>query len=252
MSETAQLAGQVALVTGASRGIGRAIARALGALGMKVALNYRGDEAAAREAYDEVVAAGAPEAMLCRANVADSGAAHTMVQEVMATLGPIELLVNNAGIQRSVLAQKMSDEDWREVMGVNLDGPFFLARAVLPSMLERRSGQIIMVASASSFMGQRGAAAYVTSKHGLIGLTRALAVETAGRGVRVNAVAPGLTQTDLLGGMQPEQLERLVSIVPMRRLGQVEEVAEMVRFVACGATYSTGNIFHVGGGVVMA
>jgi NAD(P)-dependent dehydrogenase (short-subunit alcohol dehydrogenase family) len=146
----------------------------------------------------------------------------------------------------------MSDADWHDVMNTNLSAVFYLCRAVLVSMLEARAGHIVNVASASSFMGQRGAASYVASKHGLIGLTRALAIETAPSGILVNAVAPGLTDTDMVRNLTPEQREGLLKMVPLRRIAAPEEVAAMVSFVITRAGYSTGNVFHVSGGVVMA
>ncbi|MFT5680366.1 MAG: 3-oxoacyl-[acyl-carrier protein] reductase [Myxococcota bacterium] len=251
-TDTDSLRDQVALVTGASRGIGRAIAIELGRLGMRVAINYRTNEQAAATAAEEALAAGAREARIYAADVGDADSDRAMAAAVAKELGPIDVLVNNAGIQRPVMLHKMTDDDWRQVMAVNIDSVFYLCRAVLPGMRDRGRGQIVNIASASSFMGQRGASSYVTSKHALIGLTRALALETASKGIRVNAVAPGLTDTDLVAGLKPEQLASLLSMVPMRRLGRPEEVAAMVRFVLTQATYSTGNVFHVGGGVVMS
>jgi NAD(P)-dependent dehydrogenase (short-subunit alcohol dehydrogenase family) len=251
VSHERPLTSRVALVTGASRGIGRAIAIELGRLGARVAISYRREDSQAEEAVAALASTGV-EAKAFRADVSRSAEAQQLAADVVAAFGRVDILVNNAAIQRSALVHKMSDADWHEVMDTNLSAAFYLGRALLPSMLEARSGHIVNVASASSFMGQRGAASYVASKHGLIGLTRALAVETAHRGVLVNAVAPGLTDTDMVRGLTPEQREGLLKLVPLRRIAAPEEVAAMVGFVVTRAGYSTGNVFHVSGGVVMA
>lgn len=248
--EDQPLAGKTALVTGASRGIGRAVAHELGRLGARVGVSYRSDDDKAHETITSLTAAGV-EARAFRADIARSREASKLAADVTAALGEIQILVNNAAIQRSALLHKMTDADWHEVMDTNLSAVFYLSRAVLPAMLEARSGHIVNVASASAFMGQRGAASYVASKHGLIGLTRALAIETASRGVLVNAVAPGLTDTDMVRNLTPEQREGLLKLVPLRRIAAPEEVAAMVGFVVTRAGYSTGNVFHVSGGVIM-
>lgn len=248
--EDRPLAGKTALVTGASRGIGRAVAHELGRLGARIGVSYRSDDQKAEETLASLAAAGV-EARAFRADVGRSREASKLAEDVAEALGEVQLLVNNAAIQRSALLHKMTDADWHEVMDTNLSAVFYLSRAVLPAMLEARSGHIVNVASASAFMGQRGAASYVASKHGLIGLTRALATETASRGVLVNAVAPGLTDTDMVRSLTPEQREGLLKLVPLRRLATPEEVAAMVGFVVTRAGYSTGNVFHVSGGVIM-
>jgi NAD(P)-dependent dehydrogenase (short-subunit alcohol dehydrogenase family) len=243
---------QVVIVTGASRGIGRAIAVRLGGMGARVVLNYRERESEALDAVKAVANAGGRSPRSIRADVGDAAQANRLIEDVLGAEGRIDVLVNNAAIQRSALVHKTSDEDWHRVLDVNLSSVFYLSRAVLPSMLAAGRGQIVNVASASAFVGQRGAAAYVASKHGLIGLTRALAVETARRGIRVNAVAPGLTDTDLVRDLTDAQRDHLLEMVPMQRLATPDEVAEMVAFVVTRATYSTGNVFHASGGVVMA
>jgi NAD(P)-dependent dehydrogenase (short-subunit alcohol dehydrogenase family) len=245
------LDGRVALVTGASRGIGRAIALELGMMGARVALGYRREDERAKEAVAALESHGVT-ARGFRADISRSDEAQRLIVDVLGAFGSVDVLVNNAAIQRAALLHKMSDADWHEVMDTNLSAVFYLCRAVLPSMLQARRGHIVNVASASAFMGQRGAASYVASKHGLIGLTRALAVETASAGILVNAVAPGLTDTDLVRDLTPEQRESLLRMVPLRRIASPEEVAAMVGFVVTRAGYSTGNVFHVSGGVVMA
>ena len=249
---TATLAGSVALVSGASRGIGRAVAVRLGALGARVVVNYATRAADAEETVRAIAAAGGPPARAVRADVGVSREATRLVQDALAVEGCIDVLVANAGIQRSALVHKTTDEDWQRVIDVNLSSAFYLARAALPSMLARGSGRIVHVASASGFVGQRGAAAYVASKHGLVGLTRALAVETAGKGITVNAVAPGLTDTDLVRDLSPAQRDALLAMVPLKRVALPEEIADVVAFVVTSAAYSTGNVFHASGGVVMA
>jgi NAD(P)-dependent dehydrogenase (short-subunit alcohol dehydrogenase family) len=244
------LDGNVALVTGASRGIGRAIAVQLGALGARVVVNFRDQAAKADETarlVGEAGGAGEPS----QADVGRPAEARRLVEELLARHGRLDVLVNNAAIQRSAMLHKMSDADWQEVIDVNLSSVFHLCRAALPSMLAAKRGSIVNVASASAFMAQRGAASYVASKHGLIGLTKALALETASKGIRVNCVAPGLTDTDLVRDLTDAQRSALLGMVPLGRIGAPEEVARMVALVVVDATYSTGNVFHVGGGVVM-
>jgi NAD(P)-dependent dehydrogenase (short-subunit alcohol dehydrogenase family) len=238
------------LVTGASRGIGRAIAVKLGALGARVVVNFRSDAAAAAETVRLVGEAGGS-AESAQADVARPGEARRLVEALLAHYRRLDVLVNNAALQRTTLLHKMSDADWQDVIDLNLSAVFHLCRAALPAMLEARSGSIVNIASASAFMAQRGACSYVASKHGLIGLTRALALETASKGIRVNCVAPGLTDTDLVRNLSDAQRSALLGMVPLARIGSPEEVAATVAHVIVDATYSTGNVFHVGGGVVM-
>lgn len=245
------LHGQVALITGGSRGIGRACALHLGALGAKVAINYAHNETAARSVAEAVVATGGSPPLVVQADVADAAQVERMVDAVSSGLGPVEILVNNAGIQRASMAHRMTDEDWDRVIATNLSGAFYTSRAVLPSMRARGAGQIVNIASASSYVTQMGAASYVASKHGLLGLTKALALENASKGLRINAVAPGLTDTDLVGDLSEAQRESLQRLVPMGRMATPAEVAEMVAWVLTGATYSTGNVFQVSGGVYL-
>lgn len=252
MLNTRPLEGRVALVTGASRGIGRAIALHLAELGANVTLNYRDRDEEAREALEATQRrAVGGEASLARADISDRDQAARLVEGVLDRHHRLDILINNAGIQRSALVHKMSDADWHDVLDINLNAVFYLCRAALPSMLAAGRGHIVNISSASGFMGQRGAASYVASKHALTGLTRALAVETASRGLQVNIVAPGVTETDLLGGLDERQRERLLQMVPMGRIAGPEEVASMVGWVVTKATYSTGNVFHASGGVIM-
>lgn len=244
------LDGRVALVSGASRGIGAAIARELAGLGARVAVNYRNNEAAAREVCEQIAAAGG-EARPFQADVGDSAQVGALAAAVESALGAPEILVHNAGVQHTAMAHKMSDEQWRAGLAVNLDAAFFLARAVLPAMRAAKFGAIVFIGSASGSVAQVGAAGYVAAKHGLIGLAKALALESARKQIRVNVVAPGLTQTDLVAGLSDEQRAGLLARVPLGRMASPEEVAATVAWVVRGATYSTGNVFHVSGGVAM-
>lgn len=242
---------QVAIVTGASRGIGRAIAVTLGRLGATVVVNYRSRDDAARAAVDAALAAGAPAARAWSADVSNPEEADALVRGALEDHGRLDVLVNNAGIQRSGMAHRMELEDWNAVVATNLSAAFFTSRAALPAMRAAESGHIVNVASASSYVAQPGACAYVASKHGLIGLTKALALENAGKGVRVNAVAPGLTDTDMVRGLSDDQRSGLSRLVPMGRLGDPNEIAEAVGWLVAHSTYTTGNTLHVSGGVVL-
>lgn len=241
---------RVALVSGGSRGIGAAIARTLARSGANVAINYHRSEAAAIEVCREITEAGG-EARAFGADVGDSASATALVHDVARTLGPIDVLVHNAGLQHSAMAHKMTDAQWHEALAVNLHAAFYLARAVLPAMRDAESGCIVFIASASASVAQAGAAGYVAAKHGLIGLTKALALESARKGIRVNAVSPGLTETDMVASLTPDQRDGLLRTVPLGRIASPEEVATTVEWVIRGATYSTGNVFHVSGGVAM-
>jgi 3-oxoacyl-[acyl-carrier protein] reductase len=252
MNESSQtLAGRVAVVTGASRGIGRAIAVRLGALGATVVLNYLNEDARCAEAVQAVTQAGGPSPNAIRADIGRPDEARRLIEGVLAQHGRLDVLVNNAARQTSSLLHKMSDADWQSVIDVNLSAVFYLCRAALPAMMAARSGHIVNIASASSYMARKGAASYIASKHGLIGLTKALALETASQGVLVNAVAPGLTETDLVAGLTEAQREGLLGLVPLKRMARPEEVADMVAYVVTRAGYSTGNVFHCSGGAVL-
>ncbi len=245
-------AGRVALVTGGSRGIGAAISRTLAGAGAKVAVNYLHSEAAARSLCASLEDAGGV-ARPFRADVGRADQAAALVEAVGAdpALGPVDILVHNAGIQHSAMAHRMSDAQWHEAFAVNLHAAFYLSRAVLPHMRAAEAGVIVFIASASASVAHAGAAGYIAAKHGLIGLTKALALESAGKQIRVNAVSPGLTQTDLVDALSPPERAKLLRITPMGRIASPGEIAATVDWVIRGATYSTGNVFHVSGGVAM-
>jgi 3-oxoacyl-[acyl-carrier protein] reductase len=244
--------GKVALVTGASRGIGRAIAVALARGGASVALNYAGNEAAAQEARQLVVAAGAPTARLYRFDVADPAACVKAVDEVVAEFGGLHILVNNAGVAIDQLLMRVKDEDWQRQLGVNLTGAFNLSRAVSRPMMKARGGVIVNLSSVVGEMGNAGQVAYATSKAGLIGLTKSVARELASRNIRCNAVTPGFIDTDMTSALPEATRAKMMEAIPLGRLGSAEDIASAVCFLASEqAAYVTGEVLKVNGGMYM-
>ena len=244
--------GKTALVTGASRGIGRAIAVALARGGANVALNYAGNEAAAAEALAAVQAAGAPKAKLYRFDVADPAACAAAVEAVVADLGALDVLVNNAGIALDQLVMRMKDDDWNRTIQVNLTGNFNLIRAVARPMMKAKKGAIVNVTSVIGEMGNAGQAAYAAAKAGQIGLTKSVARELASRNIRVNAVAPGYVETDMTAGLPEAAKSKMMELIPLARLGSAEDVANAVAFLASDqASYVTGEVLRVNGGMYM-
>ena len=244
-----QLAGRIAIVTGASRGIGRAIAEQLGAAGATVVCVARGDNAAAT-AEAIVQAGGAAEAK--GVDVTDAPGVEALVADVIARHGRIDILVSNAGIARDQLMLRMKRADWDEVLATNLTASFTWCQAVLKPMIRQRSGRIVAISSVVGQMGNAGQANYAASKAGLIGFTKALALEVASRNITVNAVAPGLIDTDMTRGLAGGTHGGWAERIPLKRLGTPEDVAEAVAFLASDeAAYITGHVLAVNGGMYM-
>jgi len=243
-----ELEGKVAMVTGSGRGIGRAIASVLACgLGAKVAVLDR-DYEHALEVADEIECG----AKGFRIDVTDQAAIEACVEEVERGLGPIEVLVNNAGITRDNLLARLSEQQWDQVLDVNLKGAYFTMKAVSRGMIKRRSGRIINIASVVGLVGNKGQANYAASKAGLIGLTKAAAKELASRNIRVNAVAPGFIDTDMTAALSAEARAALSAQIALGRLGAPEDVAAAVAFLASdAASYITGQVIVVDGGMVM-
>lgn len=245
------LEGKVALVTGASRGIGRAIALELARQGAKVAVNYAGSEQKAQDVVDEITSLGA-EGIKIQANVSSEEEVKAMVKQVTETFGRIDILINNAGITRDNLLMRMKEEEFDQVIDTNLKGVFLTTKAVTRPMMKQKGGKIINIASVVGVSGNPGQANYVAAKAGVIGLTKTSAKELAARNILVNAVAPGFIETDMTDELTDEQVESMQSMIPLSRLGQGEDIAKVVRFLASeDANYMTGQTLHVDGGMVM-
>lgn len=241
---------KIAIVTGASRGIGRAIALELAKQGANVVINYASSSNAAQEVVDTITKAGGS-AIALQADVSQADQVETLVSTVMTKLNRVDILVNNAGITRDTLLLRMKPEDWQAVIDLNLTGVFLCTRAVSKIMLKQRSGRIINITSVAGQMGNPGQANYSAAKAGVIGFTKTIAKEFASRGITVNAVAPGFIATDMTSDINAEEI---IKYIPLARYGQPEEVAGMVRFLAAdsAAAYITGQVFNVDGGMVMA
>ncbi|MBW4696136.1 MAG: 3-oxoacyl-[acyl-carrier-protein] reductase [Lyngbya sp. HA4199-MV5] len=245
-----RLQGNVAIVTGGSRGIGRATALALAAEGATVVVNY----ASSRESADRVVAeieAMGSQAIALPADVSKADQVEELVNAVMEKWGQVDVLVNNAGITRDTLLLRMKPEDWQAVIDLNLTGVFLCTRAVSKIMLKQRSGRIVNITSVAGQMGNPGQANYSAAKAGVIGFTKTVAKELATRGITVNAVAPGFIETDMTADLKAEGI---LQFIPLGRYGKPEEVAGLIRFLAAdpAAAYITGQVMNVDGGMVMA
>ena len=246
------LTGKTALVTGGSRGLGRAISEALAGQGADVAINYRGNAEAADEVAGRITALGRRAFAIQGDTSAGRDACEAIVKEALAGLGSIDILVNNAGITRDNLLMRMDAEEWDAVIDTNLSGPFWMTRAIARPMLKARSGRIINMSSAAGRMGNAGQANYAAAKAGLIGLTKTTARELASRGITCNAIAPGLIETDLTADLPEAATEALKGLTPLGYVGSVEDVAAAaVYFASDEARYVTGQVLGVDGGIVM-
>jgi 3-oxoacyl-[acyl-carrier protein] reductase len=241
------LSGQTALVTGASGGIGGAIAAALHRQGAQVML-----AGTRRDALEALAGRLAERVHIGLADLADPTATDRLAKEAEAAMGRVDILVNNAGITRDALALRISDEDWLQVLQVDLTAAFRLTRAVLRGMVRRRHGRVIGITSVVAISGNAGQANYAAAKAGMIGMSKSLAAEVAGRGITVNCVAPGLIATAMTGRLTAEQQARLITAIPAGRLGSPDEIAATVAYLASNeAAYVTGQTLHINGGMVM-
>lgn len=245
------LNGKIALVTGAAKGIGRAIALSLAAEGAVVVVNYNGSKERAEQVVEEIKALGA-DGMAYQCNVADTKASDAMIKEVIKTYGRLDILVNNAGITRDNLIMKMSEEDFDAVIDANLKGCFNTIKAVSRQMLKQRAGRIISITSVSGILGNAGQANYAASKAGIIGLTKTMARELASRGITVNAIAPGFVDTDMTQVLPASVKEAATAQIPLGRFGKPEDIANMAAYLASEkASYITGQIISVDGGMAI-
>lgn len=246
-----KLAGKTAIITGASRGIGAEIARKFSEAGAKVVVNYSGSQEKAEAVVAEIQEKGG-EAIAVKANVSNSDAVKSMIDETMKAFGSIDILVNNAGITRDNLMMRMKDDEWDDVINTNLKGVFICTKGVTRQMMKQRAGRIINIASIVGVMGNAGQANYVAAKAGVIGLTKTTARELASRNITANAVAPGFITTDMTDALGDDIQKAMLSQIPLGRFGKPEEVAKAALFLASDdSSYMTGQTLHLDGGMVM-
>lgn len=245
------LTNKIAVVTGASRGIGRAVAKVLAKKGAMVIINYNGSEAKAEEVKKEIIDAGG-QAQMMQCNVSEYDACEAFIKEIVDAYGRIDILVNNAGITKDGLMMRMSEHDFSDVIDVNLKGTFYCMKFASRQMMKQRSGRIINLSSVVGVCGNAGQVNYAASKAGVIGMTKSAAKELASRGITVNAIAPGFIETDMTNVLSDKVKEELSKQIPLGYLGQSEDVAQAVAFLASdGAKYITGQVLHVDGGMAM-
>ena len=238
---------KVALITGGSRGIGKACAIELAKAGCDVIINYAGNDEAANKTVEELKALGS-KAKAMKFDVSNQELVEHAIKEIIEQYKKIDILVNNAGITRDGLFMRMNAQNWLDVINTNLNSAYYVSNPIAKIMIKQRSGAIINMASISGIYGNAGQANYSTAKAGLIGMTKALAKELASRNIRVNAVAPGFIQTDMTKDLPQEQI---VDKIPLKRLGEPEDIAKTVKFLALDATYITGQVIGVDGGLVI-
>lgn len=245
-----ELEGKVAVVTGASRGIGRAIAEELAGQGAKVVINYNANEAAAAEVVAGIAALGG-QAMAVQADVSDFAAAESLIKTATDSFGPVDILVNNAGTTRDMLLMMMKEEDWDVVLATNLKSVYNCCKAVARPMVRRKQGgRIINISSVAGVVGQAGQTNYAASKAGMIGFSKSLAKELGSRQITVNVVAPGFVLTDLTADLAADLVRQTLDFIPLGRWGEAEEIAHMVAFLASDkAAYITGAVIQVDGGI---
>ena len=241
---------KVALVTGASRGIGRAIARDLADRGAVVAINFRKSAEQAEQLRKEIARAGG-ECCILQGDVSDRTEARRVIRELIEVYGRLDLLINNAGITRDRTIRKMTDEDWLAVIETNLNSMFYTTSAAIPAMIEQKYGRIVNIASFSGQAGNFGQANYAASKGGIIAFTKVLALELARYNITANVVAPGFTATEMLGPVPEDVLAQICNRIPLHRFAQPEEIARAVSFLVCDGDYITGQQINVNGGVYM-
>lgn len=246
-----KLEGKAALVTGASRGIGREIALGLAKQGADIAVNYSGSETRANEVVDEIKAMGR-NAFAVQCDVSDSESVANMVKETIEKFGKLDILVNNAGITKDNLIMRMKEDEWDDVININLKGVFLCTKAVTRQMMKQRSGRIINISSIVGVSGNPGQANYVAAKSGVIGLTKTSAKELASRGITVNAIAPGFITTDMTDKLNEEVKDQMLKQIPLARFGDPADIANVAVFLASeDSRYMTGQTLHVDGGMVM-
>jgi 3-oxoacyl-[acyl-carrier protein] reductase len=246
-----KLIGKTALVTGASRGIGREIALELARQGVDVVVNYAGSEAKAREVVEEIKGLGR-EAIAIQCDVSNSESVTDMVKETVDHFGKIDILVNNAGITRDNLLMRMKENEWDDVMNINLKGVFLCTKAVTRQMMKQRYGRIINISSVVGVSGNPGQANYVAAKAGVIGLTKTSAKELASRGITVNAIAPGFISTEMTDQLTEDIQNEMLKMIPLAQFGEPKDIAHSVVFLASDdSRYITGQTIHVNGGMVM-